>query len=113
MKFPITRASLQAFDQNTENVEKKKQCIQRMLDCDITAICNDVATSMPIYSLNKKCVWREIQNQRRFRSYGVDASPHIGIDEYLPHIISKLEATFIGCDIIIDPLKIYIVIDWS
>jgi hypothetical protein len=45
----------------------------------------------------KKFVWRQVQNVR----------------EHLPQFIEKLKAVFIGCDIITDPLKTYLIIDWS
>ena len=32
---------------------------------------------------------------------------------YLPRFVEKLKETFVGCDIIIDPLKTYLIIDWS
>ena len=31
----------------------------------------------------------------------------------IPRLVKKLKETFIGCDIIIDPLKTYVIIDWS
>jgi len=33
--------------------------------------------------------------------------------EYFPQYIEKLKAIFIGCDVIVDPLQTYIIIDWS
>jgi hypothetical protein len=33
--------------------------------------------------------------------------------EYLPIFIDKLKDIFVGCDVIIDPLKTYLIIDWS
>lgn len=34
-------------------------------------------------------------------------------NQALPEFIEMLKETFIGCDIIIDPLKTYLIIDWS
>ena len=34
-------------------------------------------------------------------------------NQSLPEFIEILKETFIGCDIIIDPLKTYLIIDWS
>jgi hypothetical protein len=113
MKFPITRESLQAFDQEKENAEKKEEYIQYMLDADIKAICNQLANGMSQYSRDKKFVWREITNSRRSSIYQPGNSYYIPIDEYLPRIIEKLKCTFINCDVISDPLKTYIIIDWS
>jgi hypothetical protein len=33
--------------------------------------------------------------------------------DYIPIFIDKVKEVFIGCDIIIDPLKTYLIIDWS
>jgi hypothetical protein len=41
---------------------------------------------------------------------------HKSTDDFnqaLPEFIEMLKETFIGCDIIIDPLKTYLIIDWS
>ena len=34
-------------------------------------------------------------------------------NQALPEFIELLKETFIGCDIIVDPLKTYLIIDWS
>ena len=34
-------------------------------------------------------------------------------NQALPEFIEMLKETFIGCDIILDPLKTYLIIDWS
>jgi hypothetical protein len=34
-------------------------------------------------------------------------------NQALPEFIEILKETFIGCDIIVDPLKTYLIIDWS
>ena len=34
-------------------------------------------------------------------------------NQSLPEFIEMLKETFIGCDIIVDPLKTYLIIDWS
>ena len=114
MKFPITRESLQAFDQHTEDAEKKEEDIQKMLVGDVNGICNEVKRRMTEYSRDKKFVWRDLLRKIRVRDYGMGYPTQvITIDEYLPHLVNKLKETFIGCDILADPLKTYIVIDWS
>lgn len=35
------------------------------------------------------------------------------LNQALPEFIEMLKETFIGCDIIVDPLKTYLIIDWS
>jgi hypothetical protein len=64
---------------------------------------------MPSNSKEKKFVWRQINHIRQFNIPGFNPK----IDEYLPLFVEKLKEVFIGCDIIIDPLKTYLIIDWS
>ena len=116
MKFPITRESLQAFNQTTEEAEQKEEFIQRILECDITAICNELVRGMHEYSSQKRIIWRTFQNISQRGMYHTgngNYSSNINIDEYLPRLVEKLKETFIGCDIVSDPLKTYIVIGWS
>jgi hypothetical protein len=35
------------------------------------------------------------------------------LNGYLLQFIDKLKEIFVGCDIIVDPLKTYLIIDWS
>jgi hypothetical protein len=109
MKFPITRESLQSFDQKAEDAEKKKERIRVLLECDVKEICNAIVKGMSIYSREKRFIWTGVNNVRM----RVENPSEINIDEYLSRIIERLKETFIGCDIICDPLKSYIVIDWS
>lgn len=114
MKFPITRETLQAFDQITENAEKKEDRIQKLLRDDVKQICNEVEKGMTLYSREKRFIWNELRRNLRFsHDQGVPAYMYVNIDEYLPRLIDALKETFIGCDIITDPLKTYIVISWS
>ena len=108
MKFPITRESLQAFDQTKEEAEQKKELIQDMLEKDITEICSTVKRGMPEYSREKRMIWQTSKCLNGERGY----YPRISMDEYLPRLIEKLQETFVGCDIIMDPLQTYIVISW-
>ena len=111
MKFPITREALLSFDQPTLNAENTEEDIRKMLIGDIYGICDELKRNMSVYSLEKKFVWRGLIDITRMRTYGLRQLP--SIDEYIPHIREKLKRTFIGCGIIIDPLKTYITIDWS
>jgi len=71
--------------------------------------CKEFKQSMPQNSKEKKFVWRQLHNIRQFHTQGRQSKT----DEYLPQFINKLKEIFIGCDIIIDPLKTYLIIDWS
>ena len=118
MKFPITRESLQAFDKTKEDAEQKEELIQRMLEFDVKEICNEVVKGMSQYSCEKRFIWRKIQqnimrhHQNIMRQSGNGAQSQIKTNEYLPRLIEKLHETFIGCDIIADPLQTYLIISW-
>ena len=109
MKFPITRESLQAFDYVKEQEELKEAEIQRHLNLILDGLCKEFKQNMQTNSKEKKFVWRKIDSIRQFYLPGFNSKR----DEYLPLFIEKLKEVFIGCDIIIDPLKTYLIIDWS
>ena len=109
MKFPITRETLQAFDYAKEQEELKDEEIQKRLTLILGELCKEFKQNMHINSKEKKFVWRNINNIRQFHTPGYNSK----MDEYLPQFIDKLKEVFIGCDIIIDPLKTYLIIDWS
>ncbi len=106
MKFPITRESLQAFNYAKAQADIIEEEIQKRLTLTLDQICEEFKQSMPSNSREKKFVWRQLHNIRMI-------SGHNKPDEYLHQFIEKLKETFIGCDIIIDPLKTYLIIDWS
>lgn len=109
MKFPITRETLQAFDYAKEQEELKEEEIQKNLKSILDHLCKEFKQNIQGNSKEKKFVWRNINSIRQFHISGL----HTKIDEYLPQFIEKLKEVFIGCDIIIDPLKTYLIIDWS
>jgi hypothetical protein len=107
MKFPITRGTLQAFDYVKEQQDKKEEEVQKRLTLILDQLCKECEQSMHVNSKEKKFVWRQIHLIKQM-------SPQaIGGDQYIPQFVGKLKETFIDCDIIIDPLKTYIIIDWS
>ena len=109
MKFPITREILQAYDHAKEQEEVREEEIQKTLVGIVNRICTECKTNMLLYSKEKRFIWREINTVRNlhFQRY------KFTMDEYFPRFIEKLQESFIGCDIIIDPLKTYLIIDWS
>jgi len=110
MKFPITRETLQAFDYAKEQEELKEEEVQKAFIQTIDIICKEVRRNMQSNSKEKKYVWR---NLHLIREIYIPGFIQPKTDEYLPRFIEKLKETFIGCDIIMDPLKTYIIIDWS
>ena len=108
MKFPITREILQTYNRVKAQEELIEEENQKLLTKCLDGLCNNFKLFMPSNVETKKFVWQEIQ---QIRSIGrVSKNKY---DEYLPQFIEKLKEIFIGCDIIMDPLKTYIIIDWS
>ena len=115
MKFPITRESLQAFDFAKEQEELREEAIQTNLNQLLDIIRKEFKSTMHTNSKEKKYIWRNLHMVRNLQinnnlGCGVRATK---TDEYLPRFIDMLKETFIGCDIIVDPLKTYLIIDWS
>ena len=118
MKFPITRESLQAFDFVKEQEEKIEEELQIRYNQILEGVCKEFQRTMQLNSKEKKFVWR---NMHLLRSLHVEEIYRVGssykgainTDSYLPQFIEKLKGVFIGCDIIVDPLKTYLIIDWS
>ena len=109
MKFPITRETLQAFDYAKEQEGWWEEEIQKRFSLILDGLCKEFNRAMPSNSKEKKFVWRGLHYVRQFHSPGLYSK----MDEYFPLFIEKLKEVFIGCDIIIDPLKTYLIIDWS
>jgi hypothetical protein len=103
MKFPITREDLQSFNYVKEREQDREEEIQKKVATFLEMLCKEF--TMHIYSnsgrndltRDKKFVWRALLN----------------VPQYQDRLIEKVKETFIGCDIIVDPLKTYLIIDWS
>ena len=108
MKFPITRESLQTYNQVKAQEELIEEENQKKITQYLDGLCKEFKQCMPSNVETKKFVYHNIQ---QIRSIGRASNKKY--DEYLPQFIEKLKEIFIGCDIIIDPLKTYIIIDWS
>lgn len=119
MKFPITRESLQAFDYAKEQQGLKEGEIQKRFAQIIEELCKEFKQTMPQNSKEKMFVWRNIPLVRNLNlwnpAYATSScqAKYSKTDEHLPEFVDKLKEVFIGCDIIIDPLKTYLIIDWS
>ena len=115
MKFPITRESLQAFDFVKEQQEKIEEELQIRYNQILDGICNEFQRTMQLNSKEKRFVWRNLHllsSAMVQHTYGINSSSSTKPLE-LPQFIEKLKGVFIGCDIIVDPLKTYLIIDWS
>lgn len=138
MKFPITREALQIFDPIEEKKVRDYMNIQNHINSLVEGICNDIKSrmewTMPTgLSLHasiacgnidtnrdahnkimseKRYVWDGLKYIRPGSRAGIDVSP-ISETVLIPLLVEKLKETFIGCDITIDPLNAYLIIDWS
>jgi hypothetical protein len=124
MKFPITRQSLQAFDNDKEQTELKEEEFQKKFTQLLENICTEFKKNMPSNSKKKMFVWYlkglqhlhipGISNYGSYNgSYNKGTLITENFQEYIPMLLEKLNEIFIGCDIVVDPLKTYLVIDWS
>ena len=110
MKFPITRESLQAFDYAKEQEELKEEKIQKTLTLILDGLCTEFKSTMPSNSKEKKFVWRRGLNNITMMNH---PDRNLEKKDYIPIFIDKVKEVFIGCDIILDPLRTYLIIDWS
>jgi hypothetical protein len=110
MKFPITRECLQGFHNAKEQEELKEEEIQKRLTQILDQLCKEFKQAMPSNSKEKKFVWWGF-NDITIMNHPQDR--HSSKKDYIPIFIDKVKEVFIGCDIIIDPLKTYLIIDWS
>jgi hypothetical protein len=110
MKFPITRENLQAFDYAKEQEELREEEAQKRLTQILEGLCKEFQQSMRSNNKEKKFVWRSINNITMMNH---PHSQYSSKKDYIPIFIDKVKEVFIGCDIIIDPLRTYLIIDWS
>jgi hypothetical protein len=109
MKFPITREDLQAFDYARELEEQRKDEVQKQLAQILEQLCKEFKQGMLTNSKEKRFIWRQLYLVVQANGSGRMQS----IDDYLTQFIDKLKEVFVDCDIIVDPLKTYLIIDWS
>ena len=113
MKFPISRESLQTFTREKYYKEMDKEMIEKQINVDLNKFRKDfknhMTNNMTAFIVEKKFVWGFANH---IISHMIGGNK-ITKDEYLDMFIEKLKELFIGCDFIIDPLKTYMIIDWS
>ena len=141
MKLPITRENLQAYDTVKAAAEKKEEQIQGGLYQLLVQLGNDFERALPkepshmdrggnmeegdvpalvigVYPIardktafqEKRFIWSNLQQKIDAINY---RPRNIITLEHIPRFIKMVEENFIGCTIIVDPLKTYIIIDWS
>jgi hypothetical protein len=128
MKFPITRESLQTFNIEKEKKEIDDITIKEHINSVVNEICQELEN---LFLWEKSTIYindpredahKKLMNEKRFIWKGLVnittptfSGPSIDVKAsvLIPLLVVKLAETFIGCDIIIDPLKTYLIIDWS
>jgi len=114
MKFPIKREELKAYDLEKANGENREKELQTKLDDIVSAICRVFEHMFPVCHKDKRFYYQlehlKLKTIPLFDEKGffVDKPGHV-----LKMLISKLKEKFIGCDISVDILETYIIIDWS
>jgi hypothetical protein len=115
MKFPITREELQSYNNSSIIQQRIEENINIKISEIIKNICDDFERNLPNNINEKKFVWYWE------RGYGIDQiiRKSWGACESTTYIQNKkkyfmelLRELFIGCNIIMDPLQTYIMIDW-
>ena len=134
MDFPVTRQYLKEFNREFHIAEKERLW---RYDFYMTLI-KKISTGIEQTLLNSKIpttqyVWRDIiaiahwknimnsiipridpvEIYKRYYGTGTNQQTDETLTKYLPEFISLLKENFIDCDIIVDPLKTYLIIDWS
>ena len=133
MKLPITRESLQAFDPMKEKKDKDDITVKNHINLLVQVIADNIENTMSwtmpkpggqaitkssitgaqraqqAMMNDKRFIWEGLRNIRNTGRSILDVNESILIQL----LVEKLKETFIECDIIIDPLKTYLIIDWS
>lgn len=122
MKFPITRTELQNHTKDSILKELKEEMIYLHLYRIIRNIKEDFEKNFLVGSKDRRFI---IKLDSAFRnklivqdpsSYGITTNYFtklLGFKISIDSIIESLKKNFLGCDIIVDPLETYILIDWS
>ena len=132
MKFPITRESLQSWDYNKDQDELRDEAsykevhtqLKRALDIIYPQFqqqmhTNSYQTKKFVFQISQyiQNIRQQPIKEERFVNGILYTKINIDINiyrnEFIDKLTDKLKENFIGCNIIIDPLKTYIIIDWS
>ena len=127
MKFPITREELQRFDYHLEMKQKRDRDVDNRIEDILQRLCKEFENSIQTSSREKKFVWYADRKNNlfseitefilRYNNVGFiendHTEKHILLDNKKKLLVEKIRKLFIGCDVIIDPLQTYIIIDWS
>lgn len=114
MEFPITRKRLQTITQEVE-----KDAIDKRITQLVEGYKREIISQAYTDSLYTPSVWNQPPRDM-FRKLKLNISEYaqvqnrnISMKEYFPEIISKLQTLFPDVSFQVDPLKTYLLVDWS
>lgn len=120
MQFPITRAQLQTYHTDVQDVIRSKT-----IELAVNGFCYEVeAVAIRGYAKNNegkptgaKCIVRLQNFEKRYIHTMMTPQIHIQyaprLDTILSDVLVELRKKFVGCLIQVDPLQTYVVIDWT
>ena len=109
MEFPISRERLQNYRVNEALSVQIKQSVNE----EIKKICKDIEKNV-LTTNSRKYVYK-ISSHIKF---GVSRPQNCQVSlvqsaGFLKELIVEIKNVFPDCDVIVDPLETYIIIDWS
>ena len=133
MQAPVTREYLKNFDRASYIAETDKQQRYAFYAILLKNIFTEIEKSMLNIGFNDtKYVWKNIgvlghwrtfmkhpryepilYYNNRLRGLNYNGLNDENLNNVLPEFMDVLRQNFIDCDILVDPLKTYIIIDWS
>ena len=107
--------------------QKREKDIDNKIEDILKILCQEFEKSIQISSRERRFIWTnenkkghgiftEIFDFLHYYNNGVRGSQDDNISLFeskKKYLVEKLREIFIGCDIIVDPLQTYIIIDWS
>lgn len=124
MKFPITKEELQRFDYTIEMKQKREKDIDAKIEVILQNLCKEFERSIQTSFREKRFIWRPDGRGEHgiftdifvfIQQYSIDGAEDKTslFDCKKKYLVEKIRKLFVDCDIIIDPLHTYIIIDWS
>lgn len=111
MKFPITKEQLQAYKEEEDKIENAKEDLEKGITLMLDQLLIELKRDMPRYSaVQYYDTWAIVENhERHYPRYLHKANRQWFLQRYM----ERLQETFIGCKIRLDPSNMRVRIDWS
>lgn len=108
MEYPITKERLQNFKENElPEISKKK-----FVNASVEYVCDQISTILVNTDETKCVVQIQVMYKNAMRSI-TNYRIHVGLNEFIPDIVAKLQERFIDSVITVDPENTNMYIDWS